>query len=103
MKKPSKYLLILATTAITSQQLFALTNSGMNVTLPQTAPAPSTGVYYNSNGKYAGTTQSVNGSTSYYNNGHYQGQAPNGSNEYYNQQNTPEIVNSSDGGIDKNY
>ena len=27
----------------------------------------------------------------------------NGSNEYYNQQSSPEIVNSSDGGIDKNY
>jgi hypothetical protein len=92
MKTYNKLLLIaLATTAI-SQPLFAVERPGMNVTLPQTAPAPSTGVYYNSNGKYAGTTQSVNGSTSYYHNGQYQGQAPNGSNEYYNQQNNPEII-----------
>lgn len=101
MKKLSKYSLIFATAVIANQQLFALGNSGMNVTLPATQNAPSTGVYYNSNGKYAGTTQSVNGSTSYYNDGHYQGQAPNGSNEYYNQQNNPEIINNT-GTINRN-
>jgi hypothetical protein len=92
MKIHNKLLLIaLATTAI-SQALFAVERPSMNVTLPQTAPAPSTGVYYNADGKYAGTTQSVNGSTSYYHNGQYQGQAPNGNAEYNNQQNNPEMI-----------
>lgn len=93
MKKLNKLLLMLMTGVTLSQQSLAVGHPDMNVTLPQTAPAPTTGVYYNSDGKYAGTTQSVNGSTSYYNNGQYQGQAPNGSNEYYNQQNNLEIVN----------
>jgi hypothetical protein len=55
---------------------------------------PTTSVYYGADGKYAGTIQSVNGGTSYYKNGQYQGQAPTGSNIYYNQQGTPQIINS---------
>lgn len=56
--------------------------------------APTTGVYYGTGGKYAGTTQSVNGGTSYYKNGQYQGQAPTSSQIYYNKQNNPQIINS---------
>ena len=87
--------------ATLSQQSLAANNSGMNVTLPAAPNAPSTGVYYNADGKYAGTTQSVNGSTSYYHDGQYQGQAPNGSNQYYNQQNNPEIIDNT-GTINRN-
>ncbi len=56
--------------------------------------APTTNVYYGADGKYAGTTQSVNGGTSYYKNGQYQGQAPTSSQIYYNKQNNPQIINS---------
>lgn len=77
-----------------------ITVNAINTSTNSLAPAnnqnhaPSTGVYYGADGKYAGTTQSVNGGTSYYKNGQYQGQAPTSSNIYYNQQGTPQIINS---------
>lgn len=46
---------------------------------------PQSGIYFNANGKYAGTTQTVNGSTSYYKNGQYQGQAPTNNSLFLNQ------------------
>lgn len=79
----------------------AITANAANISTNPLAPvntssgnAPTTNVYYGADGKYAGTTQSVNGGTSYYKNGQYQGQSPTNSNIYYNQQGTPQIINS---------
>jgi|GEM_PF-2173784 len=64
-----KILALLGTIAI-NQLCYAVTP------VPTVNGAPQAGVYYNSNGTYGGTTMTVNGGTSYYNNGQYQGQAP---------------------------
>lgn len=55
-------------------------NSATTVATP-----PQAGIYFNANGKYTGTTTTVNGATSYYQDGKYQGQAPANSNLYLNQ------------------
>lgn len=75
----------------------AATNSGSNLTpiiANTTLNTPTINSYYGSNGKYAGTSQSVNGGTSYYKNGQYQGQATTGSNIYYNQSGQMQIISS---------
>jgi hypothetical protein len=56
--------------------------------------APTINPYYGSDGKFAGNSQSVNGGTSYYKNGQYQGQTSAGSNIYYNQAGQMQIINS---------
>jgi hypothetical protein len=74
----------------------AATNFGSNLsTTPNTTvSAPTISSYYGANGKYIGTSQNVNGSTSYYKNGQYQGQTSAGSNIYYNQAGQMQIINS---------
>lgn len=72
---------LMAATAYAAKGISGGGNSGM----PPVA-APQTGVYFNANGKYAGTTTTVNGGTNYYQDGKYQGQAPATSNLYLNQQ-----------------
>ena len=74
----------------------AATNFGSNLsTTPNTTvSAPTISSYYGANGKYIGTIHNVNGSTSYYKNGQYQGQTSTGSNIYYNQSGQMQIINS---------
>ena len=73
----------------------AATNLGNNLpTTNNTLSAPTISSYYGANGKYIGTSQNVNGSTSYYKNCQYQGQASTGSNIYYNQSGQMQIINS---------
>ena len=75
-----------------SLPLFAATTINTN-TNPQLS-APQTGVYFNSSGKYAGTTSTVNGATSFYQNGQYQGQAPaNNSSMFLNQSGQIQQIN----------
>ncbi len=70
--------------------------SGMAVNSNPSMPnsAPITGMYTNSSGRYIGNTTTVNGGTTYFNNGKYQGQSPANSQIYYNnQQQKNELIN----------
>lgn len=64
-----------------------------NMNQISTTQAPTTNQFYNSNGQYAGSSQTVNGGTSYYSNGKYQGQSTTGSSFYYNKQGQLQLIN----------
>lgn len=80
---------LLIALSITSTYVIAAPATTVVGNNPNAAPAmvaPQTGIYFNQNSKYAGTTTTVNGATSYYQDGKYQGQAPAGNTQFLNQQ-----------------
>lgn len=78
---------LLAVLSIIATSVLAAPAAGAGNNLNPAVPptAPQAGTYFNAAGKYAGTTTTVNGATSYYQDGKYQGQAPANSNLYLNQ------------------